>query len=1210
MKKIRNIRNIMLIVLPVTIFITVFAIKFWAQEECIEYTIAFEETFGSPTTYKDVEKTSAMWTGNGEVTLSWLGANFSIEEPSGMGAKIYVCDAGDFDGDGYPDLIGLDIENNYRLILARNYYYDGDGDGEDDDGIIFFVDPSEVYDEGLYCGPASITAADYNGDGLQDFFFMKNNLDEFGYTDFVAAMYINVGTATDPDFYSYQVSPNLDFSSRFMTSGIYINWAGDHLCSVDIDDDDDMDLLVISQDKIFLVRNPGAEDFNIDSFEIAEINYDQTTGFNIGRGGTSVDAVDFDGDGDVDIIGGTVNDISYLVYYENDGTEGFTRHELTIPNDDCTGTVAICVADFNHDGRIDIFAATDRWNAGNEARMWFMKNQGIVDGQLEFEFRCLNMCQPILPDPHDVDMSALMDYDLDGDMDVILADANHSGDYFLVINDLAPVYTTYGEAWSTNVTPDLNPAKHAITSVRMSNLDQSVRGGSSQGLTVDYYISNNGRDWEFYARFGTERNDGIPSSGALHTYASENDLPWHEFTHFGSQLMWKAILYAEEDDMEDYEGASFETPVIDRIAFSIKFVDRREYSRTSVAARLVDESGQPKKLIIGGTFYFPGWQGHIRAYDVTNISPVSDAYSNLRTITRPDLSEPSGRELVAEGVEIRWDAGELLNNRAPGDRTIYTAVPGSGDSDLQRIGFSTSNIDILGPILKDFQNTNEGLINFVRGEDRNWKLGDINHSNPIIVECPKGDPVSMGSGYENFIEDWKNRPKVLLVGTNDGMLHCFDIATGQELWAFIPNNLLPKLRNMWGVEPNTGERYFVRDVYVDGSPVAADVQIGGVWRTVIICGQGPGKGSSIGPNASGNYYFALDITNIDDPQPMWEVTHETMGETWSVPEIGKVSKGGSDSWVAFMGSGYDNSLSRVTGNNFYAVDLEDGSIFWNFEAVDVDTSASFPNIPNSIPGSPSIIDIERDGYTDAVYFGDLDGRLWKMDVSVEFGNNNSWDAETIYTDTMNYPIITKPALWIDTGSTGTFPRIYFGTGGDDRAPDDGPYSFIALIDRDIPEVDWYLGDSEVLGLPEEKDKGDLIHTMNGNGQEIIGKVWADPKVANYIVYFSTLSGNIESVNPCSSLEGIGKLYARFVWAAGSSVVGGSAFQTSGGTIESLNLEIKTKAAVTLGESERVGGIRKREVYIQEYDSTIQKLEQPAGALLKVKSWREIYKIIK
>ena len=58
-----------------------------------------------------------------------------------------------------------------------------------------------------------------------------------------------------------------------------------------------------------------------------------------------------------------------------------------------------------------------------------------------------------------------------------------------------------------------------------------------------------------------------------------------------------------------------------------------------------------------------------------------------------------------------------------------------------------------------------------------------------------------------------------------------------------------------------------------------------------------------------------------------------MGETWSVPVIGKVTKDGADAWVGFMGSGYDNNTDAgvVLGNVFYAVDLADGSIFWTFD---------------------------------------------------------------------------------------------------------------------------------------------------------------------------------------------------------------------------------------------------------------------------------------
>jgi len=1178
--------------LPLIIIVAIFSLKFWAQQECTEYTATFTEDFDT-VQYKDVQNCSIADWPSGPITLSLLGANFEIAEPSGMGAKIYVCDAGDFDGDGYPDLIGLDISNNYRLILVRNYFEDLNGDGIDDDGIILQIDENEVYDDGLYVGPASITVEDYNNDGLLDFFFYKNERDEFGYTDFVAAMYINFGTAEDPDFYRYYGYPNLDFTGRFMDAGIYCNWAGDHLCSVDIDKDGDVDILVISEDKIFMVRNPGPGNFDLGNFNIAEVNYDQRTGFTQGRGGSSVDAADFDNDGDIDIIGGTVHDVDYLVYYENDGTGNFARREIPIPVDDCTGTVATCVADFNHDGRLDIFAATDRWNAGNEARMWLERNDGLVSGDLEFGFICLNDCEPILPYPHDVDMSALLDYDQDGDMDIILADANHSGDYYLIINELASVYSTYGEAYSTNIAAGLDPARYAITRVKMTFLKQGIRGWSSEGLRVEYYLSNNnGRDWEFYANF--EESD-------IHNYT---DLPDHSFNHFGSRLKWKAILSAPEDEMEEYTGASFETPLINEVQFEYVYVDQREYSRTSVATSVLSEEEQVKKLIIGGSFIFPGWEGHLRAYDVSGMALENTSYSVLRTVSCPDLESPGRREIVAEGVEVLWDAGELLDSRTSSDRTIYTAI--TVDSVLTRIDFTVGNVETLGPILQDVNSDNEGLINFVRGEGRDWKLGDINHSNPVVVGPPDRVSAQMGDGYDVFQETWEDRLKVLYGGANDGMLHCFDVLTGEELWGFIPYNLVPKLKNMWAVDQDTGGRYFLRDVYVDGSPVAADVYIDTngdgdkEWITILICGQGPGQGSTIGGGT--NYYFALDITDPYNPQPLWEFTHERLGETWSVPEVGKIVKQGEDTWVAFMGSGYDNNPGEEVGNLFYAVDLEDGNSFWSFEAADIDTSASFPNIQNAILSSSSLIDTNQDGYADRVYVGDLDGRVWKVDVSLGYQGPDSWYEEIIYEDSNNYPIISKPVVWINPYSGGTIPHLYFGTGGDDKAPSEATYSFIALIDGNTPEVEWYLGNPDVLSLPQEKDKGDL-----GVGE----KVWADPVVADHIVYFSTFTGSMESVNPCENIAGTGKLYARFIQAVGGTAIGGTAFKTVSEPVESLTLIVKTRAAVTLGERERTqGGARKREVYIQEYDSTIQKLEQTIGAFLNVKSWREIYRIIR
>jgi hypothetical protein len=1215
-------------------FLAFCGVRAWAQSSCDELPGSFTENFDA-VTYKDPHSSVALWP-KGPIQLNRLGANFAVMAPTGMGAQIYVCDAGDFTGDGRPDLIGLDIAGGInRLMLVRNVFYDGNLDGVDDDGVIFTADPTEVYEQGLACGPASITVADYNGDGLLDFFFYKNRLDGYFYDSFVAAMYINVGTRTNPDFRAHNVSPSLDFSGRFQTAGIYANWAADHLCSVDIDavgvvKDGDMDILVISQDKIFLLRNPGPENFNLDAWGISELNYDQRTGFPAGsdsqRGGSSIDAADFDNDGDVDIVGGTVMDIPYLVYYENDGLGAYTRKEIAIPVDSCTGTVATCVADFKNDGHMDIFAGTDRWNAGNEAHMWFLKNKGFVDGvdpdpgHVDWEFKCLNNCDPILPEPHDVDMSACVDFDGDGDMDVILADANHSGDYYLIINELAPVYALSGVATSTNVTEGvLDPREFAITRVQFTSLQQSVIGGSSTGLTVNFEVSNDGgQTWEPYATY-TGSNIRNYSSG----------LPMHNFNTFGGQLKWRATLSATKDSMEEYEDASYETPAVGEIQMTYWYVERQEYSRSSASATIVDRSGQKRKLIIGSSFIFPGWEGQLRAYDVTEMGLTGGQYSTLRTVTTSDLGSSSGRT-TATGVEILWDAGQILNDRASDDRDIYTVLRSGSRAPYTwtRTAFTRTNLAAL-PALGDYNNDNAGLVDFVRGTGRYWKLGDINHSSPVVVGPPEEDAVYMGAGYADFKQAQAGRTKVLYVGANDGMLHCFDIATGEELWAFIPNNLLTKLYKMRPRDSATGQRYFLRDVYVDGSPSVADVQIGGLWKTVLVCGQGAGWGST---GTGGNYYFALDITVPTNPVPLWEVTQTNMGETWSVPAIGKLNHSGTERWVAFMGSGYDNlpignvsptTTAPVAGNRFYVVRLDNGVIIngtitngigsgvtvtansntWNTSLVMTGWKASYryTDIVNAIPGSPTAIDSDNNGLTNSVYFGDLDGHLYRVNATGSIPA--SWGPLAIYTDALYYPIITKPAVWTDPLSGSTTPHIYFGTGGHDAAPAGRKYSFVEIIDTGAATMGWYIGDPTVLGNPGGQDVGDL---------DLGDKVWADPVISDYIIYFSTLRGNIENNNPCQNLsEPTGKLFARYIRNVIGVAVGGTAFKTSA-TVSPQYLQMLSKArrAVTLGERAATAGINKREVYIQEYNSTVEMLEQPVGALLRIKSWREIYKIFR
>ena len=1211
MSIIRKKKNLKRIVLTSLFFLiaSILFLKFWAQGDIIEYNGIFTESFND-TNYKDEAKCSVARWGEGFISLRKIGGNFEVGNPAYIPIWINTLTTNDFDLDGWPDFVGSSSDYSNVLAFVRNMGVDGKiGTFE----ITHWIDGSQgsggmptlgVKGQAIdRSGHLGMTSGDYDKDGDYDFLFMVSQLNN-PYTFKRIWLYKNC-LIEDGYLHFTQIDMTSSWSSKLKG----IAWTATMMTSLDFDKDGDIDILVGCTDgKVRLLRNTNNKQINSSTFYV-ENSFLVDSGWSK-KGSSTVSCADFDSDGDLDIMVGSVY-YPELRYYKNDGTGNFSLYKeykdtnggLTDNEYDGAASVSIC-DDFDMDGDPDLMIGPDNWNYNKNdgsgtgyggTCFHFKNNGGEFSQKLIFDDR---------PTVFDFDLGAAFDFDKDGDLDFLMADGNHSEAYYLFVNELADVYCLEGRAVSTNLTPEINSNLQAITRVQIKKLEMRTQGGSNQGLTVKVYLSNNdGKNWEFYQEF---HEADIKNYG---------ELSWHTFEHFGSQLRWKAVLTATEDEMEDYEGASFETPVIDEIQLEYVYVDRREYSRTSVpTVTLIDDDDPSKKTkaIIAGTFIFPGWEGHLRAYDLTSMPIENTSYSALQTISRSNLSSPSGREIMSSGVEILWDAGEILNSTDASKRKIYTAyVQGEEEqhhhhhhyNGLTRIDFDTKNqnLEKLEPILQDFNGDNEGLINFVRGEGRDWKLGDIDHSNPIVVGPPDEDSALMGEGYAEFKNKNKTRKRVLYVGTNDGMLHCFDIKNGEELWGFIPYNLLPKLKNMWAVDPESGTRYFSRDVYVDGSPAVADVKISGDWKTILICGQGAGKGSTVGHGI--NYYFALDVTNPNNPEVLWEFTDEKMGETWSVPAIGKVNIKGNSSWVAFMGSGYDNDENPgvIVGNVFYAINVDDGTDFWSFEASDINTS---PNIPNTIPASPAIVALDQDGYADRVYVADLDGRIWKVNVSVPFddiaGGGTTWDSEVtvIYQDPNNYPILCKPACWVNASSGESIPHLYFGTGGDDRAPSDATYSFISLMDGATAGVEWYIGDPGILSLPPEKDKGDL-----GPGE----KVWADPVIGDYIVYFSTLTGSIESVDPTLNLAGLGKLYARAIRSFGVASTGETVFSLASGAAESLNLASKSRSAVTLGARERTEeGIRKREVYIHEYDSTIQKLEQLVSAVLEVKSWREVY----
>ena len=92
------------------------------------------------------------------------------------------------------------------------------------------------------------------------------------------------------------------------------------------------------------------------------------------------------------------------------------------------------------------------------------------------------------------------------------------------------------------------------------------------------------------------------------------------------------------------------------------------------------------------------------------------------------------------------------------------------------------------------------------------------------------------SAYLTFYNTNKNRTKAVFVGANDGMLHAFNAETMDELFAYIPSWLGPNLSKLTDTSYNSG----LHTSYVDATPVVAEAEVAGSWKTVLVSGTGGG----------------------------------------------------------------------------------------------------------------------------------------------------------------------------------------------------------------------------------------------------------------------------------------------------------------------------------------------------------------------------------
>jgi type IV pilus assembly protein PilY1 len=309
------------------------------------------------------------------------------------------------------------------------------------------------------------------------------------------------------------------------------------------------------------------------------------------------------------------------------------------------------------------------------------------------------------------------------------------------------------------------------------------------------------------------------------------------------------------------------------------------------------------------------------------------------------------------------------------------------------------------------------------------KLGDIYHSSPTIVGPPVADP---GDQSYTMFREWdviENRPTMMYVNSNDGILHAFVLENltaggktykaGEELWGFVPPILLPTLKDQLAAHRlNLDSTPVVKDVYFKKGATPSELD----YKTVLITGMRSG----------GNAYVALDVTDPAAPKFMWQFKGAEMGQTYGQPLIVQAryrwppgaaaslramailpgGKGEPD--TALTGPGcnstsqsrksfrlpgadtrYQTRLDpkldartlehrsevpcwKATGRALYFVDVETGK---EIKKLVVDSSNNQLLFPSPVIGSPT-------AYQDSVgmtategFVLDADGVLWRIDLS-------------------------------------------------------------------------------------------------------------------------------------------------------------------------------------------------------------------------------------
>lgn len=473
-------------------------------------------------------------------------------------------------------------------------------------------------------------------------------------------------------------------------------------------------------------------------------------------------------------------------------------------------------------------------------------------------------------------------------------------------------------------------------------------------------------------------------------------------------------------------------------------------------------------------------------------------------------------------------------------------------------------------------------------------LGGVIHSRPTLISyganINANDKDTDGDGKVDadagmVATDESSRDDYVMFGSMEGALHIASADSGQESLAFIPKTILNK--QIQALQPEGS----IVDAPVFGVDAPWSVQ--GSYKYDFSSPTSESSGKILadkvyvygGLRQGGKGMYGLDVSSLNSPKMLFSINNSTdgyqaLGKVWSEPVSGKIKVGTGKNRikdVIIFGGGYDEcyedptfrldatdnefedcNKSMTDGNAVYIADAKTGDVIWSISGRTSGASGKHIQVPemkHSVVSKITTLDRDDDGMIDHLYFGDLGGQLFRVDlrngqaISGSKGINNftrrivkvlDGNSGTLVEKGLQRRFYGQPSVSFYKDQSVLFALVNIASGDRSnpisRLRNDIPSQsdrLFGIIDRDIASPGLYGEDAKITLATENLDSDDLIelpfNQNDGSATKAGVKVPMRPNVATSQGWFYPLNqfdGNSKVKNVKSMGDGmaIGGLY--------------------------------------------------------------------------------------